>query len=330
MTAPSAARERVVVACRLPRGRARAGLRGYVERARALARRAEVLGAELVAWGAQSVAFAWDPELLEEAIALVVDLGETDEGAWACGVAEGALEPVDLGGRRATLAWGPPLLAAASLARLAGPGEALLDVGMRAVARGDLSTTEVREGEGIDGDVRGAALDRFSPWRTSPSRPPRATEDAETYAGRILELGRITMRRIEAIGGANPSPSEALGERMRAVARLSRGQVAEALSSLERVRDEAASASHGARCQASLALALALLSAGRPDECMLEALDALAHARAAEDTRAAGACIALLAKLFARVGRAQDAERLAEELALYPRSSVLPPVPASS
>lgn len=330
MTRDALTSTHVVVAFRMPRARARSGGRGYLECARALARRAEVLGAELVAWGAANVAFAWDPELLEEAVSLVVGLREATglDAAWACGVSEGVLEPLEAGGRRATLAWGEPLLRAVLLSRLARSGEVVLDEEMRSVAEGALGTLELREGHEGDATIRGALLDTNDPWRpVSPSRPPPPTEDAETYANQVRELTRQTLRSLKAIGGAGAGAGEALGERMRAVARLKRGQIAEALRSLEQARADAADGPQGARCQASLALSLALMTAGRPDESMLEALDALAHARAAEDARAAGACIALLAKLFARVGRGEDAERLAAELAHYPRPSMLPPAP---
>jgi hypothetical protein len=221
------------------------------------------------------------------------------------------------------------LLSAVLLSRVARSGEVMLDEAMGCVVRGELAITEVRQGHG-EAKVRGALLDANDPWKRmsgTPSRPPPPMESGETYANRMLELTKQSMRSLKAIGGAGAGAGEALGERMRAVARLNRGQVAEALRSLEHVRHQAEGHSHGAQCQASLALSLALMSAGRPDGCMLEALDALAHARAAEDARAAGACIALLAKLFARVGRTEDAERLAAELAHYPRPSVLPPAP---
>lgn len=68
------------------------------------------------------------------------------------------------------------------------------------------------------------------------------------------------------------------------------------------------------QCQAALALALAQQTAGRPDEALLEGLDALARAREARDSRAQAACLAFLAKLFARVGAAAGAKKIGSQL----------------
>ena len=77
------------------------------------------------------------------------------------------------------------------------------------------------------------------------------------------------------------------------------------------------------RCQASLALAFALSNSGRPDEALLEGLDALARAREAGDRRAQAACLAFLAKLFARVGQPQGAARLQSALGAFARTPSL-------
>src|SRR5258706_14091764 len=98
--------------CRMPHAGALARGRKYLERARALTRRAEALGAELVSWGAASVAFSWDPELVEEAVSFMVAL--RDDG-WSCGVSEGEMDALGEGAARARLAWGEPLLRAFSL-----------------------------------------------------------------------------------------------------------------------------------------------------------------------------------------------------------------------
>jgi hypothetical protein len=57
---------------------------------------------------------------------------------------------------------------------------------------------------------------------------------------------------------------------------------------------------------------MTLSIAGRPEEALLEALDALARAREVEDPRAIGACLALLAKLYAAAGFTSAAARLRE------------------
>jgi hypothetical protein len=73
------------------------------------------------------------------------------------------------------------------------------------------------------------------------------------------------------------------------------------------------------QCQASLALAFALATAGQPDDALLEGLDALARAREANDSRAQAACLAFLAKLFARVGAAGGAMKIGQKLAALGR-----------
>jgi hypothetical protein len=57
---------------------------------------------------------------------------------------------------------------------------------------------------------------------------------------------------------------------------------------------------------------MTLTIAGRPEEALLEALDALARAREAQDAKAVGACMALLAKLYSGVGRGGEATALRE------------------
>jgi hypothetical protein len=53
-----------------------------------------------------------------------------------------------------------------------------------------------------------------------------------------------------------------------------------------------------------------LSRAGRPEEALLDALDALARARETHDPKAIGACMALLAKLYAGVGLSDEASAL--------------------
>jgi hypothetical protein len=100
-----------------------------------------------------------------------------------------------------------------------------------------------------------------------------------------------------------------VASRIDALARLARGQVGEALRAL-REAVEGAVAVPSSRAQASLALALALAAANREEEALLAGLEALARARETRDPRAADACLAFLAKLYARVDRADDAAKL--------------------
>jgi hypothetical protein len=100
-------------------------------------------------------------------------------------------------------------------------------------------------------------------------------------------------------------------ERMQAMARISRGEVGDALRLLRAARSSLdPSSSPAARCQTSLALGFALAVAGRTEEALLEGLDALARAREERNKTAARACLAFLAKLFASVERSEDATRM--------------------
>jgi hypothetical protein len=141
--------------------------RGYVERTRALVQRGEALGGNLIAFGSQLVALAFDPESLEEAVGMatagVLDETKAGEIAWAAGVAQGAVEAVAPDDRRGWLAWGLPLAAGASLARVAHPGEVLVDRSLQSMST--LVTLGTRVARERGRRVRGAVLDLRQPWR---------------------------------------------------------------------------------------------------------------------------------------------------------------------
>ena len=160
----------IVVSCRMGHGAVAAG--GYLERARSLMTRAEALGATLAAWSATTLAFAWDAESIEEAISLAVSLREgvtNEDDAWTCGIAEGDLQLVAPTGQRADLAWGEALVAAVSLARVARPGEVLLDGDVRAVRVGELAVLGSRVSTDSGKRVRGWRLNTRTPWRVPSS-----------------------------------------------------------------------------------------------------------------------------------------------------------------
>ncbi len=94
----------------------------------------------------------------------------------------------------------------------------------------------------------------------------------------------------------------AAGERMAGVRALARGDTHEALHAMRRAVERSKSCPPHDRCQALLAHAVALTAAGRSVEALLEALDALARAREASDTRGEQACARLLAQLSAKSG----------------------------
>ncbi len=342
----------VVVCCRMLASVAalRTAHVGYLERARALTRRAEALGGVLVSWSATTLAFAWDIDSIDEAITLAVSLDdETSPPAyhWACGVAEGMLEPLAPEGR-ATLAWGEPLLRALTLARVADAGQVLVDETLGAVQRGELATSGSRLGSDAGLEIRGLELALDDPWQRSfvseraplglpqvddPERssdPVLALQDAEPeeFAKKMVELTRQALlsgnaKSLQRLSEGLRATGEhdALADRMRAIARLSAGQIGEALRALRKSRALAESEGPQVRCQASLALAFALANAGRPDDAMLEALDAVARARESRDPRSQAACIAFLAKLYGSIGHQEGAARLTSALAGYGRFS---------
>ena len=154
--------------------------------------------------------------------------------------------------------------------------------------------------------------------------PHAARADEEAVAGRLADLARAALLGGDA--GALERWSEGLkatgeherfAERMEGMAHLSRGQIGDALRVLKKARE---AADEGTRAQASLALGVALAAAGRPEEALLEGLDALARAREKLDDKGAGACLAFLAKLFQTQQRTADSELLRSAAHAPPRA----------
>lgn len=124
----------------------------------------------------------------------------------------------------------------------------------------------------------------------------------------LLSADNAALERwVNGLRAAGESPQ--LTERLRALSRLGRGDIGDALRVLRRTRSELDPKDHILRCQTSLALGVALSVAGRPQEALLEGMDALARARQVDDDRGAHACLAFLAKLYTSVGRV-EADRL--------------------
>lgn len=355
----------IVVAFRMPPAGVTPGAEGtYLTRARSMCARGEALGGRLVAWSAALLAMAWDTDSIEEAILLGVSIREealAPERAWAAGMAEGELEPLAPDGARMQLAWGEALLSAASLARIAKPGELLVDGDVRALRAGQLSLLGARTATDAGQRVRGWRLDVEHPWKRAPDAMAAGADATDRYfvfpvdaldlgddgdagagaggepdgsAGATIEttaLAEFTgeelstsevLQIVEAsVGAQTPPPPESSQERRGSpladrIRRLARGDrsadAAEALAELRRARARAEGGPPAARCQAALALAMTLAIAGRAEDALLEALDALARARESQDPKALDACTALLAKLYAGAGRADEAAALRE------------------
>ena len=152
------------------------------------------------------------------------------------------------------------------------------------------------------------------PRYRSPSSFDQEEVDPEALAARFMQLSKEALMGGDAHslvrwseGLKATGEKDSFAERMRAIARLSRGRVGDALRALQQARRDAENSASSQRCQASLALGVGLAFAGRTDEALLEALDALARAREGEDDHATAACLALLTKLFASTGRESEA-----------------------
>jgi hypothetical protein len=155
---------------------------------------------------------------------------------------------------------------------------------------------------------------------TASSPPPGAVDEdgpGSQIANRLTELAKDALlgadnaaleRWVDGLRATGDSP--VFTERMRALARLGRGDIGDALRVLRRARQAMPADDSSLRCQTSLALGFALSVAGRSEEALLEGLDALARARQAGDEAGAKACLAFLAKLYATVDRMTDAKRL--------------------
>jgi hypothetical protein len=344
----------VVVAFRMPAGMPSGPEGTFLARARSLCARGEALGARMVAWSASGLALAWDGESIEEAILSATSVreeGVSPDRAWACGMAEGDLEPFAPDGQRMHLAAGPALTAATSLARVAKPGEVLVDGDLRALRAGQLKLLGVRAATDAGQRVRGWRLDLEHPWKRGAVEGSAMSPDAtdrffaspvqplpvplERASGPDLDAGAtqplpalrfapqesgtrpwgdessVDVRELVDAASPSTAPSAPLADRVRRLALGEEGHAAaDALPDLRRARAAAEAGPPAARCQASLALAMTLSLAQRPEDALLEALDALARAREADDAKAMAACTALLAKLYVAVGRAEEASAL--------------------
>jgi hypothetical protein len=324
----------------------------YVVRARTMCAHGEALGGRLVAWSAALFAMAWDTDSVEEAFELATSVRaecSSPERAWTCGIAEGELELLAPDGQRMHLAWGEALLAAASLARVARAGEVLVDGDVRALRAGQLALVGARSATDAARRVRGWRLDLERPWKRgapvreseqepeepedgilvtvddlSASEPGQADQTAEMPA---IDFSPEELSTSDVLQVIESSALELFEEEPSTRARRREGTLAErvrelshgtnrdpvlAIADLRRARARVEGSSPAVRCQAALALAMTLSIAGRAEESLLEAFDALASARSANDRKAVGACMALLSKLYAGAGFPDAAKTLME------------------
>ena len=335
----------------------------------------------MVAWSGRGQALAWDPDSIEEAVLLASSIREEAlslERAWGGGMAEGELESFSADMQRMHLASGAAIVAAMSLARVAKPGDVLVDGDVRALRAGQLSLLGARTATDSGRRVRGWRLDLEHPGKRAagesgstsadatdryivfpppsdgeppplpPSVPTRvrvpfvdtsmdagatqpmpavrfpseaasagdvrqlvdASSDPSMLPPPTFDLAAISVPQIPSEPEAVPVHSP-LVDRVRRLAHGDESADAmDALAELRRARAAAESGPPAARCQAALALAMTLSIARRPEEALVEALDALARAHEARDAKAVVACKALLAKRYAAAGRAEQASAL--------------------
>jgi ATP/maltotriose-dependent transcriptional regulator MalT len=142
--------------------------------------------------------------------------------------------------------------------------------------------------------------------------PDESASSGANIATRLGELAKEALlsadnaaleRWVDGLRAAGESPL--FTERLRALSRLGRGDIGDALRVLRRTRAALDPNDHKLRCQTSLALGVALSVAGRTQEALLEGMDALARARHVDDERGAAACLAFLAKLYTAQGRVE-------------------------
>jgi hypothetical protein len=263
------------------------------------------------------LAMGWDTDSIEEALLFAASIREealSTKRAWASGVAEGALEPFATNGE-GILGWGEALLAAVSLAETAQAGEVLVAGEIPALRAGQLSVVGPRVPVTARPGVYGWQLDLEHPWQRSQASGGAVKRIVDTPEPQSVEIDVSVDSGSDLPPLLEPHRDGELAAHIRKLARAGAGSTpVDGLGELRRARVRAEGGPPSARCQASLALAMMLSIAGRPEEALLEALDALARAREALDPKAVGACMALLAKLYAGAGFSNAATALRESV----------------
>jgi hypothetical protein len=197
-------------------------------RVRGAIERASVSGGQLAGVAPDGASFAYEPSSVEEAIDLAISFAieggeEGDEiprparraGAepprWRVGVAVGDLSVVRELGNFERLAVGTAASRASALARVAQPGEVLVDLALESVRAGALLGTGRRVATDRGGRLRGIVLDVHEPWRRGGAvevervREPRLVA-REALLGTILEQvqpgGLGIVRAAPGLGGS--------------------------------------------------------------------------------------------------------------------------------
>lgn len=307
----------------------------HFARARELLEQATAHGAAPIATGIELYAFELDPDLLEDGVEFAVDVARRGAagGVLAVGLSEGPLAHEGALGDKVSLSWGPSLSHAALLACVAEPGEVLVDAAFRAAREGLLAVRGARTTAYSGVRVHGFVLDKEHPWKgapaheprpePSPSRPPPSEGDIDLLSSlpprsippraavRALRSGDLEAVERIADEVRHLQGRAGLAERLDAMANIARGETSDAIRSLEAAAEAARRDGSRDRCRASLALAVALSAAGRHEDALFRALDALARAREMDDLRGEDATVRFLAHLAAAAGHQEIAEQWA-------------------
>ena len=147
-------------------------------------------------------------DAIEDAVDLLVGGEDGSDGAFgsfSAGIAQGELEPVlDIEeGSTVALCWGPALVRAFWLARIAREGEALADPNLEALRSGALLTRGKRIGRLGEERVRGHRIDLAHPWRSalgdsvSRLRTPELVSRSSLIAEMMVRAGSLGIVRAE-------------------------------------------------------------------------------------------------------------------------------------
>ncbi len=305
-----------------------------------LGKQAEALGALLCAFASGEMAVAFAGTDHDEAVHFAArSMRQVDARAsLRVGVGAGALAPLFETGRFVTISSGEALECAAALARLARPGEALIDGELEGAADGSLCAT--RTGASVQAGGRTHAVlaldvvhpfvresitlyeDTFTSLADTDQLPRTPTGSFQ-----IVDLAReafvrgdpasldMALRQLK-VTGEHPD----LAARLAGVLAMTRGAKEEGLRILRQAVEK--ETNDARRARASLAYSVGLAAAGRNEDALLEALRALAHTRAHGDRSGELACARFLAQL-SRASGSEEAARVWEATAA--RASTPPP-----
>lgn len=169
---------------------------GYFEHALTIRTSAEVYGASLCAWAGESFAFDFGPDELDEALSFATEhVHDKHSGPkFGVGIAQGKLRDLMDRGSLTGLSWGTATVLAEQLARLARPGEVLLDPDLPGARSGELLMSGKRGMELRGGVVvRGLRLDVAIPYRRDALAKVGRLLECPPLVGRDAELSRISL-----------------------------------------------------------------------------------------------------------------------------------------